>query len=109
MSTVKRLGLDLQELDTCPVGRVSARPLESNILQWHGNIQGIGNWTGCTLHFTIIFTDQYPSEPPKVLLATPFPHPNVITAADGSNEVCMDMLTSLASKDLKDGGRPYER
>jgi len=108
LSASKRLTRDLRELNSCPVGRISAEPVNDNILLWHGNVQGIDRWSECVLHFSLEFSERYPLEPPKVFLATAFPHPNVVPSG-GRLEVCMDMLTTLGSTASKDAGRPYER
>lgn len=105
----KRLARDLRELNACPVGRINAEPVNDNIFLWHGNVQGIDkSWSECVLHFSLEFSERYPSEPPKVILATAFPHPNVVPSG-GRLEVCMDMLTTIGSTASKDAGRPYER
>ena len=101
---MRRLLRDLRELEDCeePVVGVSARPLEKDILMWHGNLRGPEGtpYAGGVFHLSLEFPDTYPHAPPKVTLLTPLPeHPNVF---GGGTELCLDMLQ------VSKGGGLYE-
>lgn len=90
-NSARRLQKDLRELEesTIPLFGVSARPLESSMYTWHGNLRGpVGSpFEGGVFHIEIQFPMNYPVAPPTIKLFTPISHPNYI----GGN-ICLDIL-----------------
>ncbi len=102
---VRRLLRDLKEIDEndIPTVGVSARPLEKDIMTWHANLRGPEGtpYQGGVFHLSLVFPDNYPHAPPRVLMLTPLPeHPNVF---DGGVTLCLDMLQNSSDKGLYQG------
>jgi ubiquitin-protein ligase len=95
----------LKEIDNerLPTVGVSARPLSSNLFEWHANIKGPAGtlYEGGVFHFALQIPESYPHQPPTVTVFNELPHPNVF----GQN-ICLDILNaqkvapSSASKEL---------
>lgn len=88
-SAVLRLQKDLEELlksTDCDV--ISAMPTD-DMRVWHANIKGNGQLHNCIFHISLTFPGDYPMNPPRVMLFTPFKHPNIF-----DSYVCLDMLNS---------------
>jgi len=87
-----RLMSDLKEIKTSPPEGVSASPVnEDNLMVWTATIFGPDDspWEGGIYSLRIIFTDEYPSKPPKeVRFTTEMFHPNIY--ADG--HLCLDII-----------------
>ncbi|KAJ3403991.1 hypothetical protein CcCBS67573_g01316 [Chytriomyces confervae] len=102
-TAAKRLYRDFAELKQSPVARANAEPLnQENLFLWHGNLLGLkGPFAVTPLHFTLEFPENYPTAPPKVLLCSPLPHPNVSAAPKrpGFHRICLDMLETGAYAD----------
>lgn len=81
----------MKELENCdiPTVGVTARPLESSIFTWHGNLRGPEGtpYQGGVFHIEMVFDELYPHKPPTVRLFTDLPHPNVF-----GRDICLDML-----------------
>ncbi|OQR81153.1 ubiquitin-conjugating enzyme E2 [Achlya hypogyna] len=54
-----------------PVENIEAVPLESNILEWHYVIRGVGVYEGGLYHGKLKFPPEYPMKPPSVYMSTP--------------------------------------
>ncbi|KAI8618999.1 hypothetical protein BC830DRAFT_1106056 [Chytriomyces sp. MP71] len=95
-TTARRLLHDLNELIKAPVAFADARPVhDENLLEWHGNFkQKKGPFSEAPLHFKLEFPENYPTSPPRILLCSPLPHPNVFNEPKrpGFYRICLDML-----------------
>ncbi|KAG9402653.1 Ubiquitin-conjugating enzyme E2 J2 [Aphanomyces cochlioides] len=67
----KRLRKEYTALKKNPVDNIEAVPLESNILEWHYVIRGVGLYEGGFYHGKLVFPRQYPMKPPSVYMITP--------------------------------------
>eukprot|EP00742_Colponemidia_sp_Colp-10_P000940 GILJ01001019.1.p1 GENE.GILJ01001019.1~~GILJ01001019.1.p1 ORF type:complete len:174 (+),score=17.73 GILJ01001019.1:60-524(+) len=86
-----RLMSDLRHISSEAPEGVSASPVsEDNMFVWQASIVGPDEtpWEGGIYSLRIIFTEQYPSKPPKVRFTTEMFHPNVYT--DGT--LCLDII-----------------
>jgi len=74
MST-KRLQKELKSLHKSPLSNptIVARPLESNILEWHYLLEGAAGspYEGGKYWGKLIFPKEYPLKPPGVMMLTP--------------------------------------
>jgi ubiquitin-conjugating enzyme E2 J2 len=70
---VRRLTRELKALRKDPLTdpRIVAVPNETNILEWHYVIEGVGPYQGGYYHGKLIFPREYPLKPPSVLMLTP--------------------------------------
>eukprot|EP01113_Clastostelium_recurvatum_P019316 TRINITY_DN2277_c1_g1_i8.p1 TRINITY_DN2277_c1_g1~~TRINITY_DN2277_c1_g1_i8.p1 ORF type:complete len:1241 (-),score=385.36 TRINITY_DN2277_c1_g1_i8:37-3759(-) len=85
---IERLARDLREVQRSPLSTVNAAPLESDILEWHGNLTApSGPYEGIVFHIKLMFLDSYPRKPPTVMLMTKLSHAHVF-----GNWICLDML-----------------
>jgi len=103
----QRLLHDYQEVCAAReiVGLIDASPLEDNLFEWHVNLWLLSSThtdsevaAASAIHLVLSFTEDYPSQPPSVLLCTPFPHANVVRKANGTYAICLDMLEPRKSK-----------
>eukprot|EP01119_Soliformovum_irregulare_P012050 TRINITY_DN3098_c0_g1_i1.p1 TRINITY_DN3098_c0_g1~~TRINITY_DN3098_c0_g1_i1.p1 ORF type:complete len:157 (+),score=17.29 TRINITY_DN3098_c0_g1_i1:12-482(+) len=87
-----RLMSDWKEVKTEPPEGVSASPIaEDNVFIWSATIMGPDEtpWEGGIFSLRMIFTEDYPSKPPKdVRFTCDIYHPNVYS--DGS--LCLDII-----------------
>lgn len=69
-SALKRLIKEALALEKNPPPFIIARPLESNILEFHYIIQGPPKtpYEGGEYHGVLIFPSDYPYKPPSILL-----------------------------------------
>ncbi|EPS45064.1 hypothetical protein H072_987 [Dactylellina haptotyla CBS 200.50] len=103
-SATRRLLADYREIQAAPVSTsVTASPLESDIYQWHGNLQMP---QGFHLHFSMLFPSNYPTNPPSLLLFTRLPHENILQAVGGF-KVCLDMLDESVDGEYKGWSQSY--
>ncbi|KAJ8600574.1 hypothetical protein CTAYLR_008187 [Chrysophaeum taylorii] len=70
---VKRLQREYNAIRKSPIPNITARPLESNILEWHYVIEGTQDtpYEGGFYHGKLKFPTEYPLRPPAVLMMTP--------------------------------------
>ena len=70
---VRRLTRELKALRKDPLTdpRIVAVPNETNILEWHYVIEGVGPYQGGYYHGKLIFPREYPLKPPSVIMLTP--------------------------------------
>lgn len=52
-----------------------------------------------TLHFTIVFPENYPQSPPVIKLPVAIPHPNV-QRKKNVNVLCLDMLQERVGNNI---------
>ncbi|KAF3905855.1 hypothetical protein AA313_de0207750 [Arthrobotrys entomopaga] len=103
-SATRRLLADYREIQAAPVSTsVTANPLEQDIYQWHGNLQMP---QGFTVHFSMLFPSNYPTNPPSLLLFTRLPHENILNAVGGF-KVCLDMLDESVDVEYKGWSQSY--
>ena len=69
----RRLAREYAAIKKSPVPNIEARPLESNILEWHYVIEGTADtsYEGGHYHGKLKFPPEYPLRPPSVLMMTP--------------------------------------
>ncbi len=79
---------------------VVARPLDSDLFTWHGNIRGPADtlYDGGIFHIELKFPLSYPNHPPTVTLFTHIPHPNVF-----DNYICLDMIQTYGDVRKEEG------
>ncbi|CCW65555.1 unnamed protein product [Phytomonas sp. EM1] len=78
---------------------VSAHPIDGDLFHWRAVIAGPERtpWEGGLFKLDLVFTEEYPMEPPKVRFLTKnILHPNVYV--DGN--ICMDILKGFWSPTL---------
>ena len=93
---LKRLSKDLRLCFEEFMPGVSACPIAAdNLLEWHGNIRGLGAYEGMVFHFKIKLDDDYPTGAPRVKILTGLRHPFVF-----GDWICLDIL----EKDWCPGG-----
>jgi len=80
---------------------VSAAPSEDNIMFWSAVIFGPEGtiWEGATFRLQFVFTEEYPTKPPKVMFKTKIFHPNVYSSGD----ICLDILQKKWSSNYNVG------
>eukprot|EP00045_Choanoeca_perplexa_P013455 m.152767 g.152767 ORF g.152767 m.152767 type:complete len:217 (-) comp16363_c1_seq28:2488-3138(-) len=69
----KRLMREFQALPKNPPELFAARPLESNIREWHYAVSGLKDcpYEGGVYHGKLVFPEQYPMKPPAIYMLTP--------------------------------------
>jgi ubiquitin-conjugating enzyme E2 J2 len=69
----KRLQKEYINLQKAPPPYITAKPLESNILEWHYVLRGpeATPYEGGEYHGKIIFPSDYPYKPPSIRMTTP--------------------------------------
>jgi len=102
--TVRRLYKDLKELLENPIEGISALPLETNIFEWHANLQATKDspYKGMILHLILIFPETYPVQPPTIMPCTELSHPNVF-----GSYICLDMLEKGSWASEEEKNLPY--
>ncbi|KAI9229060.1 MAG: ubiquitin-conjugating enzyme/RWD-like protein [Piptocephalis tieghemiana] len=70
---LKRLTREYMAIQDSPPDYITAKPLESNILEWHYVIQGPPDtsYTGGEYHGKLVFPKEYPFKPPAIYMFTP--------------------------------------
>ena len=90
---MRRLMKDYKEIEEnrVPTVGVTAKPLDSDLFTWHGNIRGPEKtpYEGGVFHLQLQFTPNYPLEPPSVTIFAPLTHPNII-----GQTLCLDMFST---------------
>ncbi|CAE7009649.1 hypothetical protein CFE70_001768 [Pyrenophora teres f. teres 0-1] len=77
--TRKRLEKEYYSLRQAPHPGYIVSLLNSDLFTWHGSLQGLKKspYEGGTFSFHVQFTEDYPTEPPKLNFTTKIYHPNV--------------------------------
>ena len=72
-AALTRLRKELIKIQKEPVPLIDARPLESNLFEWHYAIQGAPGtvFEGGVYHGKVVFPPQYPYKPPTIHIMTP--------------------------------------
>lgn len=83
-----RLIKELREIEKKPLENIRARPLESNILEWHYVICGSKGslYEGGWYHGVVTFPPQYPFKPPSIQMLTP----------NGRFKICTRLCLSMS-------------
>ncbi|XP_069110768.1 uncharacterized protein [Argopecten irradians] len=91
---IKRLMQDLAELEREPVENVSARPLESNMLEWHCNFKH----DEIIYHLLLFFPENYPYESPSAeFVPVGFQYNGGATKpGKKGTKVCLDIFSDFA-------------
>jgi len=98
-----RLKQDYKEVVNHPLDTINARPLESDMYEWHCNIAGPagGPYEGIVFHVIFYIPENYPAKPPKVRLCTRLDHPNIfrkwnreLKEREEMYWICVDILAS---------------
>jgi len=90
--TIARLNKELEKLNKNPIPGIYAHPIDDNDLtKWKGRVEGAKGtpFEGGYFHFKIDFPENYPFEPPKIIMKTKVYHPN-INHVKGS--ICVNIL-----------------
>ena len=62
---IRRLKRDLVELQAANFSSIAARPLDTDLFEWHVNIKPTdGVYVGVYFHLIMVFPDSYPTKPP---------------------------------------------
>jgi ubiquitin-conjugating enzyme E2 D/E len=91
MSTIKRIGKELRELQKEPPSNCSAGPVsDDDLFEWEATIFGPEDspYSGGMFQLSITFPSDYPFKPPKIYFKTKIYHPNI--SSNGS--ICLDIL-----------------
>jgi ubiquitin-protein ligase len=92
----KRLAHDLLEIVERPIPGVHVQPIESDILEWHGNMYGVAPPDSMSsneqnedverhsVHFILQFPSSYPFMPPAMHISAGLPHPNIMWSPEYS-------------------------
>ena len=69
---IKRLAKEYKTLLSDPIDNIEAHPDESNMFMWYYLIRGTEEpYKGGYYYGKVIFPDEYPLKPPKILMLTP--------------------------------------
>uniref|UniRef100_A0A6B2LP87 UBC core domain-containing protein n=1 Tax=Arcella intermedia TaxID=1963864 RepID=A0A6B2LP87_9EUKA len=86
-----RLMSDLKSVCSDPIEGASAAPAnEDDLFAWDATIFGPEEciWEGGIFPLKLVFSEDYPSRPPKVRFTFPVFHPNVY----GDGTLCLDII-----------------
>lgn len=72
-ASVKRLTKEYRAIKLNPPPYIIAKPLETNILEWHYVLTGPPDtpYEGGQYHGKLVFPDEYPFKPPSIKMTTP--------------------------------------
>ncbi|RKO95560.1 UBC-like protein, partial [Caulochytrium protostelioides] len=72
-TAIKRLTVEYKRLQTQPPPYIVAKPLESNLFEWHYILTGPPDspYEGGEYHGRIVFPNTYPYAPPAIRMITP--------------------------------------
>ena len=86
----KRLLKEFANIQKNPIERVQIKPLDNNIFQWEGYIEGPidSPYSGGKFPIVMKFEERYPVRPPSVKFTKFVFHPNIYR--DG--KICIDIL-----------------
>ena len=78
-TSARRLRKELQKFTTNPTPGITAHLKEENLYEWEATIEGPDDspYEGGTFLLNMIFSEQYPMEPPKVTFRTKVYHCNI--------------------------------
>lgn len=96
---LKRLKKEYEELINDKLTNCSANPInENDILQWTAKIFGPKDtpYENGIFKLTIIFSQDYPFKPPKVIFNTKIYHPNI----NSNGGICLNILKDAWSPAL---------
>jgi len=88
------LSEDLRRMRTQPPPGCQAGPIDGNMRHWRALIKGPDDspYEGYWYKFEIIFRDDYPLSPPRVVCNSWILHPNI--ASEQGGDVCISILTN---------------
>ncbi|XP_071178281.1 ubiquitin-conjugating enzyme E2 D3-like [Mytilus edulis] len=87
----KRLNKELKELAGNPSPGCSAGPINDDMFNWEGRIQGPDGtpYAGGLFYLRLTIPSDYPLKPPKVKFTTKIYHPNI---SGSSGEISLGVL-----------------
>eukprot|EP01125_Pyxidicula_operculata_P019302 TRINITY_DN698_c1_g3_i2.p1 TRINITY_DN698_c1_g3~~TRINITY_DN698_c1_g3_i2.p1 ORF type:complete len:1226 (-),score=381.44 TRINITY_DN698_c1_g3_i2:32-3709(-) len=93
---LRRMALDLKEIELHPLPTVVARPLDADIFEWHCDIIAPPSspYKGIVFHLILQFPHDYPFSPPTLFFCSFIKHPHVF-----GSWVCLDMLRENFAED----------
>eukprot|EP01114_Cavostelium_apophysatum_P015647 TRINITY_DN4309_c0_g1_i1.p1 TRINITY_DN4309_c0_g1~~TRINITY_DN4309_c0_g1_i1.p1 ORF type:complete len:1000 (-),score=330.36 TRINITY_DN4309_c0_g1_i1:12-2684(-) len=101
---IRRLMLDLQEIQNNPLETVCAKPLDSDFFEWHCNMKGQADseYSGITFHLIFIFPQTYPVDSPKLFNCSYISHQHVF-----GSWICLDLLEEAQWSSSEETNKPY--
>jgi len=102
LRTLKRLKKEYDELLREPIPHCKAHPMDFNQLaEWEAVIEGPEEtpYVGGLFHLHILFPNEYPFRPPKIIFKTRVYHPNI----SSTGGICLDILKDAWSPALTIG------
>ena len=102
--SIRRLISDLEEIKKHPLSSVTAEPIESDLFEWHCNMEGpFGNpYHGIIFHIIMQFPQSYPFNPPKLFFCSYLKHDHVFRSW-----ICLDMLQEFEWSSDTEKETPY--
>jgi len=96
--------LDLKDVESNPLPCVTARPLDSDVFEWHCCIKGpVGSrYNGITFHLILQFPQSYPADPPTLYICSYISHQHVF-----NSWVCLDLLQEENWSTSLEKNKPY--
>jgi len=92
MSTTarRRLVRDLKKLQSDPPDGINAAPETDDIMKWKAVMFGPVDtpWEGSTFTLEVNFSEEFPTQPPRVRFLSKMFHPNIYN----NGEICLDIL-----------------
>jgi len=102
LRTIKRLRKEYEELSREPIPHCKAIPIDiNNLAEWQAIIEGPEEtpYVGGIFHLNILFPNEYPFRPPKIVFKTRVYHPNI----SSTGGICLDILKDAWSPALTIG------
>lgn len=90
MSTLKRINIELQEMNEFPPYNCSAGPISDDIYVWQATILGPSGspYENGIFNLKIEFPQNYPFKPPNIYFTTKIYHCNI----SNNGSICLDIL-----------------
>ena len=101
---IRRLMSDFAEIKKHPLPSVVAEPLESDVFEWHCNMEGPSGspYHKIVFHIIMQFPHTYPFQPPKLYFCSYLAHEHVF-----KTWICLDMLQEFEWSSKNETDTPY--
>merc|ERR1712137_432797 len=101
---IRRLASDLAEIKRHPLPNVTAENLESDLFEWHANMEGPSDslYAGIIFHIIMQLPPTYPFQPPKLFFCSYLKHDHVF-----GSWICLDMLQEFEWASSQEASKPY--